>query len=396
MNGMMNGAIHSLSDGSMSAAGWAGLLLGAAALLYLTGALVSTFIWTRKKPAHEPDSESIKPFSILKPLAGLEPELYENLRSFCTQDYPEYQVIFGAQAANDPALELARRLQNEFPQLDIKVVSGDHINCINRKIANLAHMAKFASHEYLVASDSSTRVASHYLKELAAHLADPGVGVVTCLYWGRPTGDFFSRLGALYMNEWFTPSILFGWLLGLRDFGFGSTLALRRSALDAIGGFAALKDQLADDYMLAQLLREQGLRTVLSRYLVQTTVHETSYSSLWQHELRWVRAVCILQPIGHALSLITHTVPMTLLASLLAWNQSWNWMMPCAAVALRLMMHMVASRTSGLRCTPFMLLLPLREATSFAVWLGSYFGRHVHWRGRTFAVHANGNMEEVG
>jgi len=395
MNWAMNGAMNGLIDGTMSITSWTGLLLGAAALLYLSGAALSTLIWTSRRPASKADTGNAKPFSILKPLAGLEPELYENLRSFCEQDYPEYQVIFGAQAADDPALALARRLQSEFPQLDIQVVSGDHISCINRKIANLAYMAKFARFEYLVASDSSTRVAPHYLNELATHLSDPEVGVVTCLYWGRPTGSIFSRLGALYMNEWFTPSILLGWMLGLRDFGFGSTLALRRTALDGIGGFEALKDQLADDYMLAQLLRQRGLRTVLSRYLVQTTVHEASYSSLWQHELRWVRAVCILQPIGHALSLITHTVPMTLLAALLTYGETWNWLMPCAAVALRLIMHMIAWRASGIRCAPFILLLPLREATSFAVWLGSYFGRHVQWRGRKFAVHPNGNMEEV-
>jgi len=375
---------------------WVGLLLGVAALLYLGSAALALFIWTRRCPVGAINSTaSATPVSILKPLAGMEPELYENLRSFCVQDYLEFQVIFGASSADDPALAVARRLQGEFPQMDIQVVSGDHINCINRKIANLAYMVKFARFEYLVASDSSTRVEPHYLNDLASHLADPEVGVATCLYWGRPTNSLFSRLGALYMNEWFLPSILLGWLLGLRDFGFGSTLALRRTALDSIGGFEALKDQLADDYMLAQLLRRRGLKTVLSHHLVETTVHETAYSTLWQHELRWVRAVCILQPIGHALSLITHTVPMTLVAALLAHAESWSWMMPCAALVLRLVIHVIASRASGIHCTPFRLLLPLREATSFAVWLGSYFGRHVHWRGRIFAVHQNGNMEEV-
>jgi len=385
--------MHGVMSAVSSPTGWIGLGLGVAALLYLLGAVLSLLIWTRKRPTSRPATAA--PITILKPVAGMEPELYDNLRSFCVQDYPDYQIIFGAKDADDPALDLARRLQGEFPQLDIQVVSGDHINCINRKIANLAYMATFAHGEYLVASDSSTRVEPHYLNELAAHLENPQVGVVTCLYWGRPTGSLFSRLGALYMNEWFVPSILFGWLLGMRDFGFGSTLAMRRTALDSIGGFEALKDQLADDYMLAQLLRRRGLKTVLSRYLVQTTVHEPTYATLWQHELRWVRAVCILQPIGHALSLITHTVPMTLLAALLAYGETWNWLMPCAAVALRLIMHMIASRASGIRCAPFILLLPLREATSFAIWLGSYFGRHVHWRGRTFAVHPNGNMEEV-
>jgi len=377
----------------MDGLSWIGVVLGACALIYLTGACLALLIWTRKRPTNRPDTATS--ISILKPVAGMEPELYDNLRSFCIQDYPDYQIIFGARDADDPALDLARRLQDEFPQLDIQVVSGDHINCINRKIANLAYMAKFAHGEYLVASDSSTRVEPRYLNELAARLDDPEVGVVTCLYWGRSDASLWSRLGALYMNEWFLPSILLGWMLGLRDFGFGSTLAMRREHLDAIGGFVALKDQLADDYMLAKLLRERGLKTVLSRYLVETTVYESAFSTLWKHELRWVRAVCILQPVGHALSLITHTLPVTLLAAMLAHTHSWVWLMPCVALALRWIIHVIATRASGMRCALCAVLLPLREMISFAVWLGSYFGRHVHWRGRTFSVRQNGNMEEI-
>jgi len=371
---------------------WAGWILGGCALLYLVGCVVAILVWSKRSI---PTSAGTPPISVLKPLCGLEPGLYENLRSFCTQDYPEFQVIFGTQSPDDPALAVARGLQTEFPHLDIQIVSGNHIRCINRKIGNLAYMSKFAAFEYLVASDSSTRVGPEYLRHLAAHLAKPDVGVVTCLYRARPDASVWSGLRALYMNEWFVPSILLGWILGLRDFGFGSTLALRREALDAIGGFEALADQLADDYMLAKLLRRRGLKTVLSGYLVETTVHEPAFSSLWQHELRWVRAVCILQPVGHALSFITHALPVTLLAALLAQAQPWAWMMPCGAIFLRSVIHCISAQASGIRCASFIFLLPVREGISFAVWLGSYFGRHVHWRGHTFAMRRDGYMEEI-
>ncbi len=375
--------------------GWtcAGWILGGCALLYLAGCIVSMLVWFRRCVS---DPAAVPPISVLKPLCGLEPGLYENLRSFCTQDYPTFQVIFGAQSANDPALAVARELQAEFPHLDIQLVSGEHVRCINRKIGNLAYMLKFATFECLVTSDSSTRVDPKYLRHLASQLADPDIGVVTCLYRGSPDASVWSGLGALYMNEWFLPSILLGWMLGLRDFGFGSTLALHRKALDTIGGFEALANQLADDYMLAKLLRRRGLKTVLSNYLVETTVHESTFSSLWHHELRWVRAVCILQPIGHALSFITHALPVTLLAALMAQAQPWAWAMPCGAIFLRLVIHCISVQTSGMRCSSFIFLLPVREIMSFAVWFGSYFGRHVHWRGHTFAVRQNGCMDEIG
>jgi len=180
----------------------------------------------------------------------------------------------------------------------------------------------------------------------------------------------------------------------LSDFGFGATLALRRKALDAIGGFEVLADQLADDYMLAKLLRRHGLKTVLSTCLVETTVNEPAFFSLWQHELRWARTIRMLQPAGHAFSCITHTLPTTLLAALLAHAQPWVWAMPAAAIILRFVMHRISAHTLG----PFPLsivLLPVRDMMAFAVWLGSYFGRHVHWRGHTFAVRRDGFMWEM-
>jgi len=194
---------------------WAGIMLGCSALLYQTLALLALFVWKRRQP--RPSSTSLPPVSILKPLCGMEPHLYANLRSFCEQDYPCFEIIFGVQPPADAALSVARRLQSEFQHLHIHIVIQQGHGCINRKIGNLANMPQHASFDYLVISDSSTAVGSNYLRYLAAELNDEHTGVVTCLYRACPQDSFFFRLAALYMNASFTPSIMVGWMLGIRD-----------------------------------------------------------------------------------------------------------------------------------------------------------------------------------
>lgn len=371
---------------------WTGMILGGSALLYQCLAISALLIWSRRRL---PQSTDKPPVSVLKPLCGMEPRLYENLRSFCEQDYPCYEIIFGAQSADDPAIDVARRLQSEFPRLDIHIVVHQDNDCINRKIGNLTNIQQHASFDHLVISDSSTAVESDYLSCLAANLGDEDVGVVTCLYRACPQDSCLSRLAALYMNASFTPSIMVGWMLGMRDFGFGSTLALRQSSLNAIGGFAALGENLADDYMLARLLRQQGLKTVLSPYLVDAVTCESSLKNLWWHEMRWVRAVCLQQPVGHIFSGITHTLPVTLIAWGLAHTTPFIWIMPCAALLLRQATMFCGQRLFHMPYQAAAFLLPLRDMLSFALWLGSCFGRRIHWRGRIFILHRNGCIQEA-
>jgi len=377
----------------MSLFTWAGMALGGSALLYQMLALLSLFVWKQRQTQ---STSILPPVSILKPLCGMESHLYDNLRSFCEQDYPCFEIIFGVQSPDDAALTVAQQLQSEFQHLHIHIVVQQGHDCINRKIGNLANMQQHASFDDLVISDSSTAVSPNYLRYLAAGLNDEHTGVVTCLYRACPQGSFFSRLAALYMNASFTPSIMVGWMLGMRDFGFGATLALRQSSLNAIGGFAALGDHLADDYMLARLLRQQGLKTVLSPYLVDTIVHESSLIGLWRHEMRWVRAVRIQQPAGHAFSCVTHTLPMTLIAWAMAKAVPGAWLMPCVALLLRLATVCCGHRMLHMPHPVDALLLPLRDIFSFAIWLGSYFGRSIHWRGRAFVLNRHGRIRDAG
>jgi|AMFO01.1.fsa_nt_gi hopanoid biosynthesis associated glycosyl transferase protein HpnI len=368
-----------------------GLGLGAIVLLYPLLAIAGQWAWSRRCGR---DAGSLPPFSILKPLCGLEEHLYGNLRSFCEQRYPRFEVVFGVHSRRDPALAVVRRLQREFPHIPMTVVVQGTNGGPNRKIGNLAAILEHASFEHLVFSDSSTRVDPDYLRNLAACLDEEDVGVVTCLYRAQPTSSRHSRLAALYMNLSFTPSIMLGWMLGMRDFGFGATLALRRSHLAVIGGLKTLADHLADDYMLARMLRRHGLRTVLSPHLVDTVVDESSFSSLWRHEMRWVRAVRMLQPVGHAASIVTHTLPLSLLAYTLIATLPLAWLLPSSALALRLGTAVAAAVWNRLPAADI-LWLPLRDFLTFAVWVGSYCGRRVHWRGRVFELARDGAIRDL-
>lgn len=367
----------------------AGALAAGGSLIYLAGAIVLLLGWARRDA---PAGEAGPPITILKPLCGLEPDLYENLRSFCDQDYPEFQVLFGVRDADDPALAVARRLVREFPQRDLRVVVDDRLIGSNRKVSNLANMLPAASHELLVIADSDIRVGSDYLSHLAAPLARPEVGLVTCLYRARPDASLWSRLGAMGVNEGFLPSVLVARALGSTAFGFGSTLALRREHLDRIGGFDALAEHLADDYQLGELTRRCGLRTVLSTYLVETLAHEPNAAALLHHELRWARTIRAVRPWGHLFSVVTHALPMSLFAVALAGGAAWSVALPFLALGGRLVLHYAAC--TGLRLSwrgdPW--LVPIRDLLSFAVWAVSFLGRSVRWRRGEFSVASDGRM----
>lgn len=331
------------------------------------------------------------PVTLLKPLHGEEPGLYENLRSFCEQEYPDFQIVFGVHHGGDPAIAVVRRLQEEFPQRDLQLVIDGRILGANRKVGNLHNMLGRARHDVLVLSDADVRVEPGYLRDVVAPFADSGVGVVTCLYRSVPDGAAGSRLLAQWINEGFAPSVLVAQSLGPNAFCGGATLALRRAALDAVGGFAALADHLADDYLLGARTRALGLRTVLSDRLVDTRVHEDSLASSYRHALRWSRTVRTVQPLGHAFSVLTLPLPLAVLVAPLG---NGGWAALAAALALRCALHLAAQRR-------WRKVMPTADWTflvvdflGFAIWLHAWLGRQVRWRQEHFAVGADGRMEK--
>jgi ceramide glucosyltransferase len=367
------------------------LVLGLA-WAYLIGSTIAALRFARRRvtlPAEQ------RPVSVLKPLHGAEPGLCENLRSFVDQDYPEMQVVFGVRHGADAALPVARELIGNRPEQDIALVVNPRATGSNLKVANLENMLPAAKHEVIVLADSDMRVDPRYLASVTAPLQDPRIGAVTCLYKGMPFGGLWSRLGAMHINFAFLPSALLGEMLKTGGGCFGATIALRRATLQRIGGFARIRDELADDHRLGDAVRQIGLATVLSPYIVENHVAEPSLASLWRHELRWARTVRAMAPFGFAGSIITHTIILSVLAAAAAGFSAAACWLVAASCVLRWISAGVIARNLDLPTRGFW-LLPLRDILSFAVFIGSFCGRSVLWRDQLFRVGPGGRMTVEG
>ncbi len=333
------------------------------------------------------------PITVLKPLCGAEPEIYECLRSFCEQTYPEYQVIFGVSDPHDPAVAIVHRLQREFPRLDLVLAVERRQHGSNRKVNNLINMMAFARHDYLILSDSDVKVDRNYLANLIPPLLDAGVGIVTCTYRGVPRAGIWSLLGSMYINEWFMPSVRVAALMGYRSFAFGVTIGIRRETLAKIGSFDAVSNQLADDYRLGELTRRLGLRTVLSRVEVDTFVGERTAAELVSHELRWRRTIRNLSPYGYGFSFLTLGLPVTALQLLFARGA-----VPAAAIfgatsLASIFIHLNA-RLPGVPASR-MLLVPFRDLLHFGLWIWSFATRRVQWRNDHYHVTRDGAAQPI-
>ena len=365
-----------------------GVALAAAPAAYLGVAL-----WAVRRratraaapPAHRPA------VTVLKPLCGVEAGTYDCLRSFCALTYPRYEIVFGVQDPADPAVAIAERLVREFPSLRLRIVADRRQHGTNRKVSNLINMLGVAAYDHLVLADSDIRVAPRYLDAVIAPLLEPGVGVVTTAYRAVARPGLASWLAATFVNDWFYPSVCVAAAFGSREFAFGATIALRRDALEAIGGFEAIADQLADDYALGEETRRRGLRTVLAAVEVETVVEERSLRDSLRHLLRWLRTIRAVRPAGYAASLVTFGVPVAAIGAVLAGGG------PPAAVALgiaalaRLVLHYEV-RGRGAPWWDW-LALPLGDSLSLALWCWGFVTRSVRWHGDRYRLAGDGAFQ---
>lgn len=332
------------------------------------------------------------PVSVLKPLRGEDPGLYDNLASFFRQDIDEFQIVFGVSDPGDPALPIVRRLCAEFPKVDVALVVDGGASGSNPKIANLRNMLPAAKHEFLVISDSDMRVSPTYLGELSWTLRQPDVALVTCLYRGISGGGFWSQLACLYINHSFLPQAVVSAGLNVGSGCFGATLALRRRTLEAIGGFAVAANTLADDHVLGSAVRTGGGRVVISRHVIDNIVVEPGLGSLFRHELRWARTIRSVAPWwGFAGSVITHPMMLALLALLVGAQPALAAGTLLVALALRVATAIANNRALRLRQIAIW-LLPIRDALTFALFLSSFFAQAVTWRDQTFRVRSDGTL----
>ena len=350
----------------------------------------------RRFAATAPTTTSdLPPITLLKPLHGDEPLLEAALTSVCAQDYPDFQVIFGVQREDDPAIALVRRLQQLFPDRAIDLVIDPTPHGANRKVANLINMYRSAQHDVIVIADSDLHCAPDYLRRVAVEFAVPDVGLVTTLYAGLAADPGLpGLLGASAINHFFLPGALMSRALGREDC-LGATMALRRETLERIGGLHALVAHLADDNVLGQLVRAQNLRIRIATTVPATTVPEATLGALFSHELRWSRTILSLVPFEYAASALQYPLALPAWAfGAAAGYGLWGAALYVVAWAARGAAARGIDLSLGLtragRATQAAIwLLPLRDLLSMAVFLASYASDRVEWRGNIMHTHAS-------
>ncbi len=330
--------------------------------------------------------------TLLKPLHGAEPRLAANLATFLTQDYRGVvQMVCGVKAADDAALDAVAAVRAAYPDADIAIVVDAARHGANAKVSNLVNMLPAAAHDILVLSDSDMAVPPAYLRRVAAELAQPGVGAVTCLYHGRGDAGLWSKLAAMAIGHGFMPAGVVGIATGMATPCMGSTIALTRDTLDRIGGFAAFKDVLADDYAIGQAIRGLGLRIAIPQFTIAHACADASLAALVAHELRWNTTIRRLAPSGYAISGWLNPIPLALLGLACAPTASALWSL-AAALAARIGVVLTVDRiTHAPPGLPW--LLPVRDTLSFGLFLASFLVQSVDWQGSRLRVRRDGTID---
>ncbi len=373
------------------------LALAVAPLVFFAVNIVVAARFFRRAHRAAPASDApTPPCSILKPLRGLEPGAYENLASFCKQDYPEYEILFAVGEAADPIVPVVERVIADFPKKKIRLVVTGEPAGANGKVSNLCRLAREAQFDLFVISDGDVRVDSGYLRGVAAMFRDPKVGGVTALYRGMDAGQWVERMESVGASVVFSGAALVARELeGLR-FMMGSTMAVPRARVAEIGGFEALLDLHSDDYELGRRIAENGWRVELAYAPVWMAYAPQTLGEYLRHELRWAIGIRNIRPGGHFGLLFTQGLPLVLLAAAVAPSGAIAAVYLSAYVVLRLAMGWTVG-VWGLRdpvVRRSLWLLPVRDALAFVVWLASFAVNRIEWRGGSFRLE-NGRMIPV-
>ncbi len=370
------------------------LLIGVCSFAYLLFAIFSVELFNLKRKKSNSSIDFQPPVTILKPICGLDPELEENLRSFCQQNYSKYQVIFGIQDKNDPAIPIVKKIINEFKDGDVSYVIDARLYGTNHKISNLINMYPGAKYDYLLIADSDMRVPDDYLANVMTPFADQQLGAVTCLYSGTSKGRLASSLNAMFINEWFFPSVLISRILQPIKFCLGATMVIHRNVLNEIGGFNSLSNYLADDYMLGKMITRLGYKVKMNDYIVENIVEEASIKDLFIHELRWARTLKRVEPLGYALTFLTDTLVIAAVVAPVIYtftlNIIWSLLPLFTVFLLRILLHVRSKQVTNTSNGGSIWLIPLRDLLSFIIRIISFAGNSVQWRNNLFSVDTAG------
>jgi ceramide glucosyltransferase len=374
-----------------------GLLALAAAPLayYLVAIFAAVRFFLRARASKLP--EFAPPVSLLKPVHGVDFDSHLNFASFCTQDYPEYEILFCVNDMQDPAVPLLQQAIRDFPERSIRILSGAPKIGSNQKVNNLILLAREAKHEIIVQSDGDVRVSPDYLKNVVAEFADSKVGVVSCFYRGVAEKNFWAELEAVGAASDFFAGALVANLPGQVTFALGASVATTKTWLAKIGGYEALAELLADDYEIGNRIHRAGGKVLLSRQAVWTMYPAQTLKSFWEHQVRWARTVRLVRPASFFGLVVTQGLPWSLLAAALAPSAQVGAGFLAAYLVLRLLMAWVVGvwgvNDGVLRRNLW--LVPVRDAIHFAVWLAGFTSNRVMWGGVEYAIRG-GKMTEVG
>ena len=372
-----------------------GRILASLLLLALFGAVVYSLLQIvaaiRYLAVRPPALSSGEAISILKPLAGMDLDLESNLRTFFEQDYPAFEILFAVRSEGDPAVGVVARLQREYAKVPSRLVLTGEPPYPNAKVYSLDHMLAAANNDLVVMSDSDIRVTPDLLGAVAAEFQDPHLGVATCPYRAVPGASFWSRLEATGMNTDFWGSALVARLLEGMHFAVGPTIAARRSVLQSIGGFARVKDYLAEDFVIGKFAADAGHRVILSSYVVEHHIGSATLQDNVAHRVRWARSTRRSRPAGYLGQLFTMPLPVALLVCAAA--PAWWGVLPIALIVRALAAYAVSACV--LRARISWLLLPIEDLLGFVFWLAGFFGNTISWRGRRYRLFGDGRFELI-
>ncbi|MBI1761108.1 MAG: bacteriohopanetetrol glucosamine biosynthesis glycosyltransferase HpnI [Acidobacteria bacterium] len=366
-------------------------------LAYYLIALVCAWRLSQRRASAAPlSARALPPLSILKPLCGAEPELEECLQSFFVQDYPTYELLFAVRTDIDPAVDVVNRLRRKYPNIPVRLLYTGEPPYANAKVYSMELMAAAAQHDLLVITDSDTAVAPDYLHSLASAFNDPQVGAATNLYRGVGRGDFWAWLEALGMSTEFMAGVVVAECLEGMKFTLGPSMAIRRACLNAIGGFAKMRDYLADDFVLGHWAEAAGWRVALSPHVVKHHVSTTGFMRTFKHRLRWNRSTRFSRPAGYLGQGFTYGFIWALGFFLL--SPTWlTGTLLAAAFVLRLALATVvgAKLLSDRTVYAGLAFLPCQDLLSFASWLGGFVSREIVWRDERFRLLDDGRFQLV-
>lgn len=364
---------------------------------YLLLVLIASVRFRRNERRKTEADGDFPAVTLLKPVCGMEPGLEANLTSFFEQQYPSFEIIFGARSDDDPGLDVVRRISRKYPSVPVEIVTTGEPLRPNAKVCSMMKMYNRAAHDYLIISDSDVRVTPNYIAEVVQPLLHPQHGMVTCLYRGLPTGGLWSKLEALGMSVEMTSGAIVANLLEGMKFALGPTMAIRRDALEAVGGFEPLAEYCADDYVLGQEVAESGRQVVMSQHVIDHVVINRRFSCSMRHQIRWMKSTRFSRRAGHAGTALTFAMPFGLLG-LVAGAALHHWLAGLALFGAAYLNRVVLSIVSGWfvvrdeRALHLAWLYPLRDLMGFGFWCTSYLDRKIEWRSDWYRLEEGGRM----